>query len=81
MELIAAIVAAAMGWKFGTFGAREVKAIAIVVLGWTTVTTLASLPYVDVVGLLVLLAFRVMLIALPYGAGVLVNRLQRRRRR
>ena len=45
MELFFAIIAGILGWQHGTLGAREVKAIAIVVAGWTAVTTAASVPY------------------------------------
>ena len=53
MEFVAVAIAAVLGWQVGTLGRKELKAIAIVVLGWTTVTTLASLPYVSVAGVLV----------------------------
>lgn len=74
MEFVAVLIAALLGWQIGAFGRKEVKAIIIVVLGWTTVTTLASLPYVSVEGVLVVLAFRALLIAAPYGIGVLLKR-------
>jgi hypothetical protein len=60
--------------------AQGIKAIAIVVLGWTTVTTLASIPNVSVYGVLVTLALRTLLIAVPYTVGVLLRRWRKRRR-
>jgi hypothetical protein len=80
MEFVAVFIAAVLGWQVGTLGAKEVKAIAIVVLGWTTVTTLASLPYVSVEGVLVVLAFRTFLIAAPYTIGMLLKRWRRSKR-
>ena len=81
MELIALAVAAVMGWRYATFGRHEFTVIAIVVLGWTTVTTLASLPYVSLEGVTYTVVFRALLLALPYGGGVLARRLADRRRR
>jgi sorbitol-specific phosphotransferase system component IIBC len=79
MEFVAVFIAAVLGWQVGTLGARELKAIAIVVLGWTTVTTLASLPYISVEGVLTVLAFRTLLIAVPYTLGMLLKRWRRGR--
>lgn len=79
MEFVAVFIAAVLGWQVGTLGAKELKAIAIVVLGWTTVTTLASLPYVSVEGVLVVLGLRVLLIAVPYTLGMLLKRWRRTR--
>jgi hypothetical protein len=80
MEIIAVFIAGLLGWQVGTFGRKEVKAIAIVVLGWTTVTTLASLPYVSVDRVLMTLALRTLLIAVPYAIGMLLRRWRKRRR-
>jgi hypothetical protein len=80
MEFVAVFIAAVLGWQVGTLGAKELKAIAIVVLGWTTVTTLASLPYVSVEGVLVVLGFRTLLIAAPYTIGMLLKRWRRGKR-
>jgi sorbitol-specific phosphotransferase system component IIBC len=79
MEFVAVFIAAVLGWQVGTLGARELKAVAIVVLGWTTVTTLASLPYISVEGVLTVLAFRTLLIAVPYTLGMLLKRWRRGR--
>jgi hypothetical protein len=81
MEPIAAIVAAILGWKYRTLGAQEAKAIAIVVLGWTTVTTAASLPYFSPGGLLYVLVFRTLVVGGAYAAGALLGRLSARWRR
>lgn len=80
MELIAIAVSAVLGWQLGRIGRREVKAIAIVVLGWTVVTTVASLSFVSLTGLLVVLAFRAVLIGGPYTIAALARRLADRRR-
>jgi uncharacterized membrane protein len=80
MEIIAVFIAGLLGWQVGTFGRKEVKAIAIVVIGWTTVTTLASVPYVSVDGVLITLALRTLLIAVPYTVGMLLRRWRKRRR-
>lgn len=80
MEIVAVFIAGLLGWQLGTFGRKEVKAIAIVVLGWTTVTTLASIPHVSVDGVLVTLGLRTLLIAAPYTAGTLLRRWRKRRR-
>ena len=80
MEFVAVAIAAVLGWQVGTLGRKELKAIAIVVLGWTTVTTLASLPYVSVAGVLVVLAFRTLLIAVPYTLAMLLKRWRRSKR-
>jgi hypothetical protein len=81
LEIIAAVVSAVLGWQIGYVGRREVKAIAIVVLGWTAVTTVASLPYVSLTGLLVVLIWRTLLIGAPFTIAALAKRMQRRRRR
>ena len=80
MEFVAVFIAAVLGWQVGTLGTKELKAIAIVVLGWTTVTTLASLPYVSVEGVLVVLGFRTLLVAVPYTVGMLLKRWWRSKR-
>lgn len=77
MELIAPFIAALLGWKLGTLGLKELKAVAIVVLGWTTVTTLASLPYVTVEGVLYVLVVRALLIGVPYTLAALLMRWRR----
>jgi hypothetical protein len=79
-ELIVAVVSAVLGWRLGRLGRREAKAVAIIVLGWTAVTTVASLPYVSLTGVLAVLAFRILLVGAPYTLAALANRLQRRRR-
>ena len=80
MELIAVIIAAILGWQHGTLGAREAKAIAIVVGGWTAVTTAASVPYLTIENFLLSLAWHTAVVAVPYGLAVLARRLIRRRR-
>ena len=80
MELIAVIIAAILGWQHGTVGAREAKVIAIVVAGWTAVTTAASIPYLTIENFLLSLAWHTAVVAVPYGLAVLARRLIRRRR-
>jgi hypothetical protein len=80
LELAAAIVSAVLGWRSGRIGEREVKAIAIIVLGWTAVTTVASLPYVSLTSLVAVLIYRALLIGAPYTLAAVAKRLQHRRR-
>jgi MFS family permease len=80
LELAAAIVSAVLGWRSGRIGEREVKAIAIIVLGWTAVTTVASLPYVSLTSLMAVLIYRALLIGAPYTIAAVAKRLQHRRR-
>ena len=81
MEPIAAIVAVILGWKHRTLGTQEAKAISIVVVGWTAVTTAAALPSFSPVGLLYVLVFRALVVGGAYAAGVLLGRLSARWRR
>lgn len=80
MELIAVIIGAILGWQHGTLGAREAKAIAIVVAGWTAVTTAASIPYLTVEGFVLTLIWHTAVVAVPYALAVLARRLIRRRK-
>src|SRR5690606_14245074 len=80
MELIAVIIGAILGWQHGTLGAREAKVIAIVVAGWTAVTTAASIPYLTVEGFVVTLIWHTAVVAVPYALAVLARRLIRRRK-
>ena len=52
MELIAIIVAGLLGWQNGGFGKRELQIIALVVIGWSAVTSAAAVPYLTLGGLL-----------------------------
>ena len=80
MELIAVIVGAILGWQHGTLGPREAKAMAIVVAGWTAVTTAASLPNLTVEGFLLTLVWHSAVVALPYTLAMLLKRIFGRRR-
>ena len=80
MELVAIVVAAALGWSRGTLGSHELKAIAIVVLGWTAVTTVASLPHIAIADVLFVLAFRTLLVGGPYAIAALAKGWRTRRR-
>ena len=79
MELIAVIIAAILGWQHGTLGAREAKVIAIVVAGWTAVTTAASVPYLTIESFVLSLAWHAVVVAAPYALGVLARRVFHRR--
>jgi hypothetical protein len=78
--LIIVIVSAVLGWQSGRLGPRELKGIAIVVLGWTAVTTVASVPYLSLTGLVAVLVWRTLLVGAPFALAVLARRLQRGRR-
>lgn len=80
MELIAVLIAGILGWQHGTLGAREVKVMALVVAGWTAVTTAASVPYLTFEGFLFSLAYHALVISVPYAMGALAKRLFSRRR-
>lgn len=80
LEIIAVVVSAVLGWQSGRIGEREVKALAIIVLGWTAVTTVASLPFISLTDLLIVLVSRALLIGAPYTLAAFAKRLQRRRR-
>ena len=80
MEIIAILVAGLIGWQNGTFGKRELQVIAIVVAGWTAVTTAAAVPYLTIEALVSDLFYHSVVVTVPYVVGVLVHRLSRRRR-
>lgn len=75
MELIAVIIAAILGWQYAAFGAREAKAIALVVAGWTAVTTAASVPYLTLEGFALSLAWHAGVIVVPYAIAAGARRL------
>lgn len=75
MELIAAIIAAIVGWGHGRLGARELKGVAVVVGGWTAVTTIAAIPYISAEGIVLDLAWRALIVGGAYALGVLGRRL------
>lgn len=79
MEIMAVLVAALLGWKYARFGRNELKVLAIVVLGWTTVTTAATIPYVSMAEIAFLLVLRTLVVALPYSAAALARRWRTRR--
>lgn len=79
MELIALIAGGALGWKHASFGKLELQIMALVVVGWTAVTTVASVPYLTLDGTLFSLAYHAVLVAVPYSAGALAKRLRGRR--
>lgn len=80
MEFIAIILGGILGWQVGGFGPREVKAIAIVVCGWTAVTLAASLAELSPAFAGWLLLYHAAVVTAPYALGVLANRIARRRR-
>ena len=80
MDFIAIVIAAILGWNYATLGLREVKAIALVVAGWTAVTTAASVPYLTIEGFVSSLAYHAVVVTVPYALGALARRLFGRRR-
>ena len=78
--MIAIIVAGLIGWQNGTFGKRELQIIAIVVVGWSAVTSAASVPYLTLEGLLFDLFYHAVVVSVPYAVGALAKRLSERRR-
>jgi len=80
MELIAIIVAGLLGWQNGGFGKRELQIIALVVVGWSAVTSAAAVPYLTLGGLLYDLFYHAVVVTVPYGVGALARRLSQSRR-
>ena len=79
-ELIIVVVSAVLGWQSWRICEREIMAFAIVVLCWTAVSTVASLGYIDVAGLVLALVYRTVLVGAPYLIATLGGRLRKRRR-
>ena len=79
MELIAIIVAGLLGWQNGAIGKRELQIIALVVVGWTAVTSVASVPYLTLPALLFDLLYHAVVVSVPYLVGALARRLSERR--
>ena len=80
MEIIAIIVAGLVGWQNATFGKRELQVIALVVAGWTAVTTAAAVPYLTLEALMFDLFYHSVVVTVPYAVGALARRLSQRRR-
>jgi hypothetical protein len=80
MEIVAIIVAGLLGWQNGAFGKRELQIIALVVVGWSAVTSAAAVPYLTLSGLLYDLFYHTVVVTVPYGVGALARRLSERRR-
>jgi hypothetical protein len=80
MEIIAIIVAGLIGWQNATFGKRELQVIALVVAGWTAVTTAAAVPYLTLGALVFDLFYHTVVVAVPYAVGALVRRISQSRR-
>jgi hypothetical protein len=78
MEIIAIIVSAVLGWQHASLGAREVKVIALVVAGWTAVTTAASVPYLTFDRFVFSLIWHTVVIAVPYGVTALARKILRK---
>ena len=74
MELIAIIVAGLLGWQNGGFGKRELQIIALVVVGWSAVTSAAAVPYLTIGGLLYDLFYHAVVVTVPYAVGALAKR-------
>jgi hypothetical protein len=80
MELIAIIVAGLLGWQHGTFGRRELRIMALVVIGWSAVTSAASVPYLTLESRGVGLLYHARIVTGPYALGALARRVSGRRR-
>jgi hypothetical protein len=79
MELIAIIVAGLLGWQYGTLGKRELQIMALVVVGWSAVTSAASVPYLTLRSLGFDLFYHAVVVAVPYGVGALARRVAKGR--
>ena len=80
MEIIAILVAGLIGWQNATFGKRELQVIALVVAGWTAVTTAAAVPYLTLDALVFGLFYHTVVVAVPYAVGALARRISQSRR-
>jgi len=80
MDLIAIIVGGLLGWQHGTFGKRELHIIALVVVGWSAVTSAASVPYLTLESLGFNLLYHAVIVTVPYAVGALARRVSSRRR-
>jgi hypothetical protein len=80
MEFIAILVAGLLGWQNGTFGRRELQVIAVVVAGWTAVTTAAAVPYLSLEAFVADLVYHAVVVTVPYLVGVVARQLSRRLR-
>jgi hypothetical protein len=69
-----------VGWQHGRLGANELKGIAVVVLGWTTVATVAALPSISFFGIVAAIVARTLVVGGGYGMGVALHRWRKRRR-
>jgi|GEM_PF-3111327 len=74
MELIAILISGIVGWQVARLGSRELKGIAVVVIGWTVAMMAASVFDLSVEAVLYTLVYNAALITVPYGIGVLLRR-------
>ena len=79
MEFIAIIVAGLLGWQNGGIGKRELQIIALVVVGWSAVTSAAAVPYLTLGGLLYDLFYHAVVVTVPYVVVALARRLSKHR--
>jgi len=79
MELIAIIVAGVLGWQNGSLGKRELQIMALVIVGWSAVTSAASVPYLTLTSLAYDLFYHTIVVAVPYLVGALARRVSERR--
>ena len=80
MEFIAIIVAGLVGWKNGTFNQRDLKMIALVVVGWSAVMAAAAVPYLTLESLVFSLLYHAAVVGVPYSVGALAKRVAERSR-
>jgi len=78
MELAAVIISAILGWRHAVLGRRELQVMALVVIGWTAVTTAASIPYLTIEGMALSLVFHAAAVAIPYILAMWLRHILRR---
>jgi hypothetical protein len=80
MELAAILIAAIVGWQVARLGPREWKGLALVVVGWSAVLAVASVPYLTLGSLAVSLIYHALIVVGPYALAVLARRIKDRAR-
>jgi hypothetical protein len=80
MEIMAIIVAVILGWQHAALGKHEWQIIALVVAGWTAVSTAASVPYLALGSFLFDLFYHTVVVTVPYTAAALARRVSERGR-
>ena len=73
------IIAGILGWQNGGLGKREWQIIALVVVGWSAVTSAASVPHLTLASLALDLFYHAVVVTVPYVVGALARRVSQRR--